>query len=247
MTSLEHDTQNDTRLSDFMSVVRELGRDAAMGKDALPNLAISFVRAVSDQVIDLAKDQNGDDGAARVFKAYAASEGKKAVHDRTETGLKANISKLRQLGNFASNPKWDAVDVLNKAHTIRQDAKRDDIDVKPAYAAFVDVAREQLKQDDELTDAQLFAAVTKTDNSREVTLEKELTAIHKKMEKLITGENSNQLKDQSPELIQAHELIGQRLAALMTAKQQAEDDAKLEEIYARRAAAAQPILQLAAE
>src|SRR5258705_3999538 len=96
--SLEHDTTNDTRLADFMGMVRELGRDAAQGKDALPNLAISFVRAVADQVIDLAKDQDGDDGAARIFKTYAASEGKKAVHDRTETGLKANISKLRQLG-----------------------------------------------------------------------------------------------------------------------------------------------------
>lgn len=241
MSNLAHDTQNDTRLSDFMSVVRELGRDAASGKDSLPNLAVAFVRAVADGVVDMAKDNTGDDGAARVFKTYAASEGKKAVHDRTENGLKANISKLRQLGNFAGNPKWDAVDVLNRAITIRRDAQDNDIDVKPAYAAFVDVAREQLKHDEALTDDMLFATVTKTDKEKEVTLEGKLKKIAKDLENVISGEkwkdvNGNPIKDQSPEVLAAAEQINARLAALLTKKQEDEDEAKLAEIMARKAA-----------
>jgi hypothetical protein len=239
MTSLVHDTTNDNRLSDFNAQVRELGRDAAAGKDSLPNLAMAFARAVVDGVIDPAKDASGKDGAARVFDLYAQAEGKKAVHDRTEGGLKANVSKLRQIQNAASNPKWDFVDVLNRAHTIRQDYKRCEIDVKPAYAAFVDVAREQQKFDDALTDMQIADVVKKGESSKEVTLEGELKRIQKKVEKIITGELKDHtgapLKDQSPELIQVQELINQRLAALMTTKQDEEDEAKLAEIMARRA------------
>ena len=64
MTSLAHDTTNDTRLPDFMGVVR------AAGKDSLPNLAIAFARAIVDGVIDPAKDASGKDAAARVFEVY---------------------------------------------------------------------------------------------------------------------------------------------------------------------------------
>lgn len=235
--SLTHDTTNDTRLSDFMSVVRELGRDAASGKDSLPNLAVATVRAVADGVIDTSKDASGDDGAARIFKAYAAAEGKKAVHDRTENGLKANISKLRQLCNFAGNPKWDAVDVLNRAIVQRQQARdTDEMEVKPAYAAFVDVAREQLKHDDELSDDMLRDIVLKSAKEREVTVEGQLKKAQKIIDELIAGEKHPGVQDQSPEVIQVGELLNTRLTALMVAAQEREDEAKLAEIMARREA-----------
>jgi hypothetical protein len=235
---MTHDNSvNDTRLTDFESLVRELGRDAAAGKDSLPNLAIAFARAVCEGVVDPAKDATGDDAAARYFKKYAAAEGKKAVHDRTEAGLKANISKLRQIQNAAANPKWDFVDVLNRAHTVRQQARQDDIDVKPAYAGFVDVAREQLKHDEALDDATIFATVTKTIYEREVTLEGQLKKASKILEDIITGEKYPHIKDQSPEVLAAAEQISARLAALMTIKQMEEDDKKLAEIMARRAGA----------
>jgi hypothetical protein len=241
MTSLAHDTTNDTRLPDFMGTVRELGRASAEGKDALPNLAMAFARAVYDGVIDIAKDKDGLDGAARVFAAYSQAEGKKAMHDRTEKGLKANVSKLRQIGAAASNPKFDFVDVLNRAHTIRQEAKADDIDVKPAYAGFVDVAREQLKQDDELTDEQIFSVVTVTESTKDVTLEGKLKQVGKLLEGIITGEkwkdkDGNPIMDQSPEVIAASEQINTRLAALLTKAQAEQDDKTLAEILERRAA-----------
>lgn len=247
MTSLEHDTTNDTRLTDFMTEVREFGRNSAQGKDSLPNLAHAFVRAVCDGVLDVKEDADGHDGAARVFHEYAKSEGKKAVHNRSTDSLKAQISKLRALQKFAANPKWDAVDVMNRAFVIHRD-NRDvhELDVKPAYAAYVDLAREQLKQDDALTDAQISAVMCKSTNQREVTLESKLEKIKKTVEGIITGEDKDGIKDQSPEIIQVQELLAQRLAALMQAAQQKLEDDKIAEATAIIARRAQSVPQIAA-
>jgi hypothetical protein len=235
MASLAHNTQNDTRLSDFMGDVREFGRHAAQGKDSLPNLAVAFARAVQEGYLNPAKDANGRDGAARVFEEYAKAKGKKAIHDRSETGIKANVSKLRQIQIAAGNPKWDFIATLNTAHIIRQQLKENDVDVKAAYAAFVDVAREQLKQDTTLTDGQIEAAVMKSTDTKDKTVEGELKKIATKLEKLITGTGADGLQDQSPEVLAAAEQINQRLAALMSIKQMEADDKQLAAIMARRA------------
>jgi hypothetical protein len=206
MSSLAHSPQNDQRFDDFMSEVREFGRDEAAGNDALPKLAIKFVSAVADGVLDLSKDSTDRDGAARVYEAYAAASKKKAVHNRTAGGLKGNISKLRQLGVFASNPKFDPVVELDRAISRREALIGQEVKVKAAYAAYVDFAREANKFDDPLSDEAI--------DDTETTLEKELEKIQKKIEGFITGEDKHGIKDQSPELIQVQELITQRLAAL---------------------------------
>ena len=234
-TNLAHNTQNDTRLSDAMAVVRELGREAASGKDALPNLAVHFVRQIYDGVFTPDKDANGEDAATRIFKEYAKSEGKKAFHDRTEASQKVNISKLKQLEKAAANPKFDFVDVLNRAITIRQTAIDDGIEVKSPYPAYVDVARAQLKLDEEMDDAMIFAAVTKNETTREVTLEGQLKKAAKILEDIITGEKHPGVIDQSPEVMMAAEQLATRIGAIEMLKQQRIDDNKLAEIFARRA------------
>ena len=226
---------NDTRHDDFIKVVKEFGRDSATGKDALPGLAIAFTRAVYDGYLDPAKDKNGEDAATRTFKVYSAAEGKKAFHDRSEGSQKAQISKFRQLQNAAANPKYDFVDVLNRAVTIRQTAIDDGLDVKSPFPAYVDVAREQLKIDDELDDAVIFATVTKSEVTKEVTLEGQLKKAAKILEDIITGEKHPGVHDNSPEVLIAAEQINARLTQLMTAEQQRKDDATLAEIAARRA------------
>ena len=225
-TNLAHNTQNDTRFADAMAVVRELGRDAASGKDALPNLAVHFVRQIYDGVFTPDKDANGEDAATRIFKEYAKSEGKKAFHDRTEASQKVNISKLKQLEKAAANPKFDFVDVLNRAITIRQTAIDDGIEVKSPYPAYVDVARAQLKLDEEMDDAMIFAAVTKSETTREVTLEGQLKKAAKILEDIITGEKHPGVQDSSPEVMMAAEQLNVRLTSLMTTKAQSEAIAK---------------------
>jgi hypothetical protein len=202
---------NDTREAEFDAFTREKGRDDAMGNEALASWSIGFVRVISDGVVGPAKDANGEDAATRKFKLYCSAKGKKAFHDRSEGSQKAQASKIRQLQNAAANPKWDFVDVLNRAVTIRQTAIDDGIDVKSPFPAYVDVAREQLKYDDELDDAMIFAAVTKTESTREVTVEGQLKKAAKILEDLITGEKYPGVQDTSAETHAASEAITTRI------------------------------------
>lgn len=213
---------NDTRLAEFEAFVREKGREAAMGKDALPSLAIGFVRAVYDGVVDPTKDANGEDGATRYFKKYAAAEGKKAFHERSEGSQKAQISKFKQLEKAAQKPTCDFVDVLNRTVTIRQTAIDDGIDVKSAFPAYVDVAREQLKLDDDMDDAMIFATVTKTDSTREVTVEGQLKKAQKIIDDLIAGEKHPGVQDNSPEVMQVGELLSTRIADVIKLRERSE-------------------------
>jgi hypothetical protein len=206
---------NDTRLADFKAFVREKAKEAALGGDALPAFAIGFVRAVYDGVIDVAKDANGEDAATRWFKEYSAIQGKKAFHDRSKASQKVQISKFKQLQDAASNPKYDFVDVLNRAITIRQTAIDDDIEVKSPFPAYVDCAREQKKLDDEMDDAMIFATVTKTESTREVTVEGQLKKAQKIIDDLIAGEKNPGVMDNSPEVMQVGELLNTRIADII--------------------------------
>jgi hypothetical protein len=222
MNALAHSLTNDNREAEFDAFTREKGRDHAVGNDALPSWAIGFVRAVSDGVFDIAKDANGEDAAMRKFKLYASSKGKKAYHDRSEGSQKAQASKVRQLMNAAANPKFDFVDVLNRGITIRQTAIDDGIEVKSPFPAYVDLAREQLKQDDELDDAQIYAAVTKNEVTREVTVEGQLKKALKIVEDLIAGEKNPGVVDQSPEVMQVGELLNTRLSEVISLREASE-------------------------
>lgn len=207
MSALAHDTQNDTRLADAMAIVRDLAYAQAAGDDAMPNLAIHVCRIVYEDILDLSKDQHGDDGAARVFKSFIINAGKRAIHERTEKGLKSNISKMRQICLFASNPKWDAVGVFNRATIIMRQAKKDGIELKSPYEGYVCVAREQLKLDEAMDDDMILAAVAKSENTKTVTVEGQIKKAKKILEDLITGEKYPGIQDSSPEVLIAAEQL----------------------------------------
>ncbi|HLL28992.1 MAG TPA: hypothetical protein VKT73_15250 [Xanthobacteraceae bacterium] len=214
--------KNDKRLDDLMSEVRELGRDAASGKDSLPSLAHKIVRAANDGIVTLDKDSEGKDDAHRVYDAYLTAESKKAVHDHTATGKKANVSKLRQLIAVGGMTTCDPVEVFTRASRLYQEMVKSEVKVVSPYPALVAVARAQLACDTDLTDDQIRAACEKV--SKDKTLETELTRIVNSIEKIVTGEAG--VQDQSDELVQAHSLVKQRLAALMSVKERDEVLAK---------------------
>lgn len=222
MNATVHTLKNDTRLEEFEAFVKKQGEAAAMGDEALPNLAIGFVRAVSDQVVDLAKDANGDGASARYFKKYSAFEGKKKYHDRSQGSQKAQVSKFTQLEKAASNPKFDFVDVLNRGVLIRQQAIKDGIDVKSPFPAYVDLAREQNKVDDDLTDDVIYSTVIKNDTEKEKTTVGQLKKAQKIIEDVIAGEKYPGVHDTSSEVMIAGEQLAQRIAALEL--KQAKDD-----------------------
>ncbi len=226
MNSLAHSPQNDKRLPDLMNEVREFGRLEAQGKDALPMLAIKVAQAAEAGVITLDKDAEGVDDFARVYTEYTKARGKKAVHEHTAGGLKANISKLRQIGTAATMPTCDFITTINNLVEKRDEMVqvKDGPKVKPCYAAIVDAARTQITQADDLTADQIVEAIRKPE-AADKTLEGTLKNVVKTLTDVTKGEHG-QPQDNSVEVVQALALIETKLAALMLTKDLAETIAK---------------------
>lgn len=207
---------NDKRLSDLKKQVTKLGEEASLGKDSLPKLAHAVVRAAADGIIDLeTKDKDNNDAAASIYAAYAAGESKKAIHEHSEGGKKANVSKLRQLIAMGAMTTVDAVEVMQTAFQAREDMIADSAKVKSAYPFYVDVAREQLKADKALDKSDLEKIALKpTPEPKE--LETELKAIMKRLEDLVTGEGKSKLKDSDELTEAAFNAVKERLDKMAT-------------------------------
>lgn len=221
--------KNDNRFSDLMKKVAKFGEESSLGRDSLPKLAHAVVAAAADGVLDLeTKDKNGDDCAAQIYNKYVMAESKKAIHEHSEGGKKANVSKLRQLIAVGCSTTVDAVDLMQRAFQAREAMQADDNKVKPAYPFYVEVAREQLKEKSPLTDRQLERLACK-DAPKEKTIEGELKRALKILEDLVTGEGKVD-KDAHELTEAAMQAVKERLqvmATLALRKKFLEDAAKL--------------------
>ena len=204
--------KNDKRFSDLMKQVSKLGEEASLGRDSLPKLAHAVVKAAADGVINLDdKDDKGNDAAARLYAKYAASESKKAIHEHSAGGKKANISKLRQLIAMGCMTTIDPVQVMQDAFEAREGVLREDgVKVKSAYPFYVDVARAQVKTDTPLTKAHLEELAAK-DEPNAQSLESELKRVLKVLEGLVTGENRDKIKDDDELTEAAYHAVKERL------------------------------------
>lgn len=227
MGNLTTPQTNDHRMSDFMKDVRQFGRDAAEGKDALPKLAIRVVKAAAEGVIapydPKVHGKDNPDDTRKVYEEYATSEGNKLIHEHTSGGLKAQVSKLRALTAMGHNPHCDAEQVVDRSLKLHREMRDNDLKVKGVYPALVDVARAQNNSETELTDDQIREAVAKGEGA-EPTIEKKVDRARKLLDELITGEGKDGLSCQDDEIVKAEEMlrewIGQQeqkaqLAALM--------------------------------
>jgi Flp pilus assembly secretin CpaC len=221
MASLAHSPQNDTRKEDLISKTREFGRLEAQGKDALPMLAIIVAEAAADGVISGDKDSDGNDDYVKLYAEYAKARGKKEVHEHTAGGIKANVSKLRQIGIAGAMPTTDFVGTINMMHTKRQELVGLEQKVRPMYAAIVEAARTQIAQPDDLTAEQIEVSIRKP-ASADPELEDVLGRVEKTLSDIISGEHKGGLRDQSQELIDAHALVKGRLATLFVTRERAE-------------------------
>jgi hypothetical protein len=212
MTSLAHSPTNDTRMNDLIKEVRALGADKAAGGDALPAFAFRLAYAAADGVISTQEDPNGDDDAKRLYAEFTKTWSKKAIHEHTDGGTKANVSKARQIIKAAAKPTCDFPNTLQKVKTKREELDAADVKVKAAYAAYVDAARKQCTQDDDLSDAQIEEVCRKKE-SEDPTVEKILEGIAKKLEKLVTGEGGP--KDDAADTMEAYQAVRRRIAALL--------------------------------
>lgn len=215
---------NDKRMLDLLKQVNKFGEEAALGKDSLPKLAHAVVRAAADGVIDTeTKDAKGNDAAAQIYEKYAAGESKKALHEHSAGGKKANISKLRQLISMGAMTTIDAVEVMQDAFDAREGMlKEDGVKVKSSYPYYVDVAREQLKQPNGKLTKQQLESIVQKEAAAPKELEAVLKAIFSKLEGLTTGENKDKLKDQDDLTIAAFEAIRERLDNIATERKRAD-------------------------
>lgn len=217
---------NDTRRADLMNEVREFGRLNAQGKDSLPMLALKVAYAAASGVISGTKDADGNDDFVHIYAEFAKSESKKAVHEHTVNGVKANTSKLRQVGTAAAMTTCDFVATVNAGIKKREEMLKADakVKVRSAYPAIVELAREQIAQADDLTADQIEACLAKPD-APDKTLEGEYKRVEKILAALIEGKDG--VKDDSVEIVSAHGMIEAKLATFTLAKDTADVLAKM--------------------
>lgn len=201
----------------FWKAVKSMGADAGEGSTALVRLALATVRAASDGIISAEKRTGSKDDAALIYEAYMSENSKKSG-EFSAGGAKANASKLRQIIQMGSMTTCDPVDVCDRAVAAHKEMQKDEgVKLKALYPALVDVAREQLATDTDLTDEQIKDTIVSV--PRDKTVEAELKAIQKKVENLIEGNGG--LKHDTPEMGQIKELIAGQLQTFTVAKDKA--------------------------
>jgi hypothetical protein len=221
-----HDnTDNGGGIKSLYKDVAALGKQSALGQDALPRLALRVAKASSEGVITTDKDADGKDDYHRIYNHYIENEAKPAAF-HSPNGKKANVSKLRKVGEAASLPSVDFYDACVRAVSIHKEMRDAQQKPKPLYAGIVDMARYQIDNaDSALTDDDVRNQLGKAD-PKEKTLEGELTKVAERLEKLITGEVEGIPADTDEKSVQAFELLRERLAAMM-------QESKLKELRAK--------------
>jgi len=216
----------------FDSLVKEarkLGAEKAHGDDSLAKFFIRMVAASVEGVIDLTKNKHGEgvDDAHYLYSEFSGSRSKKAIHERTANGLKAQVSKARTAIHLGSGTQWDAMNVIDRAVEFHKTLSETGAKMKPAYVAYVDVARTQISKDAELTDDEIKECLVKA-SKEDPTVEGILRSIQKKLEGLITGEVG--VKDSDERTENAFNLIRERLS-LATLVEKQKELALLQEQY----------------
>lgn len=163
-------TNRETVLASLDAEMAKLGGQSV--NIARPKLALTLVSAAARGDIDESDvEARYDAYLAGRTKAQAKSDLAKGVDDGN--GKKANVSKCRQLVRCAMLPEIDAVDLMDRAVTVRGNLIGGDDPVKAPFDAFVDVARAQIANPDApLTDEQIEQAVRKPEKSEKSELEK---------------------------------------------------------------------------
>lgn len=164
--------KNDKRSKILVDDLKKLGALEAGGAVAKPKMAMTIVRARIEGVIG----DKPEDGAA-TFKAYLAGRSNAATKSLTaqesapnEKSIKANVSKNTQLLKAASliSAGIDFSEVLDRCAELRSELISTGNPCKPAFDAFVECARKQIKSpkeqigDDVITTCSLVA-VSNTD------------------------------------------------------------------------------------
>jgi hypothetical protein len=227
MTDAASALTNDQRLKTLMKDVKGLGEEAALGRDSLPKLALKVAFASADSVISGDKDTTGVDDYGRIYAEYIKADSKKAVHEHTAGGQKANVSKLRQIGTASAMPSCDFYATINTLLGERDKQIAEEVKVRPCYASIVEAARKQLAQPDDLTPEQIAECIRKPD-AADKSVEGELKRVEKILGDLISGEKSVTCKDQ--DVVDWQAQVAGKIATMQLMRERIETRAKALEL-----------------
>jgi transcription termination/antitermination protein NusG len=204
-------TQSNITMSraDIIRLATTAGKEAAVGTDALPNLAQHVVQAASQKELTLACHKDDRDDATGVYAAYASARERGAKLDggnegNSERSRSAQISKLRQLIKMGMGP-GDPVRVINHVVAAHQHALSQGTRVRPLYETMVAVARAQIKACRDLKQIEIENLVCRVSAPRAPKAPDKLAKIEALLTELIeAGEKSG-------EVTEARALIRRRL------------------------------------
>lgn len=200
-----------------ISNVKELGREAAVGEDALPKLALKVVAWAAAGTF-------GEDDAKMLYDNYTDAMSKKAIH--SDGGKAANTSKLRQLLKMGSMTTIDPEDVIERAVVLHKDMRAAKIKTKSAYAAYVDVAKAQIAAPNaDLTDDEIKAAMSRSE--KEKSAETCLKAAKKQLEEALQFDMQD---DEREAAATALAQVDSALTALVTREEAETKRAKILEL-----------------
>jgi hypothetical protein len=198
----------------FLSDVRELGRDSALGKDSLPRLAMRTVEAAALGYI-------GEDDGKAVYEEYLTAESKRLVH--TDAGKQANASKVKALIKMGLLP-IDAVDVIQRAAEEHGRMRKEGLKPQAAYAAYISVARAQIASpNSELTDDEIRDAMGASQKDK--TAKDFIRSAAKALEKSLTCEGMTDSERELAEVALAR--TSEVLANILAREERAEKMAQV--------------------
>ena len=195
MTSLA----NDTRYDDLMVRIREFASQEGMGKDSRIKWGLALLDAAYDGVIDDTKNKHGkdEDDAVNLCAEYALHQRKATQFDTKSDSGMVQISKARvviRCGGLTTLGRGEPVANVNNLMDMRRKLRAQRADnLDDAYATLLRYCRLQLKSKDKLLDDPDFlrSLCLKTTPATK-TVEAKLRAIHKEVDKLITGKGDLQ-------------------------------------------------------
>jgi hypothetical protein len=145
---------------DIYNSAREYGKSQATNQGMLSKLGLDALRAAVNRQI------SSEDARGLYETYYKASHphisGQSSGYD---TGMKANVSKLRQLILLGERHRKAAIALMERAADIYRDLSQKS-PVRPFYPYLVEVARAQLGQNKPISDSRLVKLCAKPPTSR---------------------------------------------------------------------------------
>jgi len=239
--------QNDQQLKDLLSKVRDDARNKAKSDRSKAVMYGRVLEAAVGGVIDTTKDKHGKniDDAKLLYDEFIKAYSDKDPNSHAPKGVAVQVSRLRtapRYAEFCVQQGHDAMTEFSRYAEIYKNLRsvNEGKDVKPEFEAYYKAVCTAMSPEQNglvLSDDQIAAACRKAE-SEEKDLLKVLQELDKKVTGLVTGENKQQLKDQSESMIAIQAALHEYVRTLELLSEEQAAHAKLAEIATLRSAAA---------